>query len=88
MDGDEVVGVSTYCDYPPAVTKITRVGSFLTPNVEQIIALLFMAVVYAIKDVPPGTYELAVWNPKLKAAPHNATVRSSGSTSIDFSLHR
>jgi iron complex transport system substrate-binding protein len=37
--GDEVVGVSTYCDYPPEVTKITRVGSFLTPNIEQIIAL-------------------------------------------------
>lgn len=37
--GDEVVGVSTYCDYPPEVTKITRVGSFLTPNMEQIIAL-------------------------------------------------
>ena len=37
--GDEVVGVSTYCDYPPEVTKITRVGNFLTPNIEQIIAL-------------------------------------------------
>jgi len=37
--GDEVVGVSTYCDYPPEATKITRVGSFLTPNIEQIIAL-------------------------------------------------
>jgi len=37
--GDEVVGVSTYCDYPPEATNITRVGSFLTPNIEQIIAL-------------------------------------------------
>jgi iron complex transport system substrate-binding protein len=37
--GDEVVGVSTYCDYPPAVAQITRVGSFLTPNIEQIITL-------------------------------------------------
>jgi iron complex transport system substrate-binding protein len=37
--GNEVVGVSTYCDYPPEVTKITRVGSFLTPNIEEIIAL-------------------------------------------------
>jgi iron complex transport system substrate-binding protein len=37
--GDEVVGVSTYCDYPPEVRKIKRVGTFLTPNVEAIIAL-------------------------------------------------
>ncbi|MFI5395008.1 MAG: ABC transporter substrate-binding protein [Candidatus Binatia bacterium] len=37
--GTEVVGVSTYCDYPPEATKIARVGSFLTPNLEQIIAL-------------------------------------------------
>ena len=37
--GDEVVGVSTYCDYPPEVTRIKRVGTFLTPNVEEIVAL-------------------------------------------------
>jgi iron complex transport system substrate-binding protein len=37
--GDEVVGVSTYCDYPPEVTAIKRVGTFLTPNVEEIVAL-------------------------------------------------
>lgn len=37
--GDAVVGVSTYCDYPPEVAKIKRVGSFLTPNVEEIVAL-------------------------------------------------
>ena len=37
--GDEVVGVSQYCDYPPAATRLPRVGSFLTPNVEAIIGL-------------------------------------------------
>jgi len=37
--GDGVVGVSTYCDYPPAVSQIKRVGTFLTPNVEEIVAL-------------------------------------------------
>ncbi len=37
--GPEVVGVSTYCDYPPAATKLPKVGSFLTPNVEAIVAL-------------------------------------------------
>jgi iron complex transport system substrate-binding protein len=37
--GGEVVGVSQYDDYPPAVKGLPRVGSFLTPNIEQIAAL-------------------------------------------------
>jgi len=37
--GDEVVGVSQYCDYPPAATRLPKVGSFLTPNLEAIVAL-------------------------------------------------
>ena len=37
--GPSVVGVSDYCDYPPAVRRLPRVGSFLTPNLEAIIAL-------------------------------------------------
>jgi cobalamin transport system substrate-binding protein len=37
--GPEVVGVSQYCDYPPEVRNLPRVGSFLTPNLEAIIAL-------------------------------------------------
>jgi len=36
--GERLVGVSVYCDYPPAVQKIDRVGTFLTPNVEAIVA--------------------------------------------------
>jgi iron complex transport system substrate-binding protein len=36
--GDRVVGVSSYCDYPPAAQRIERVGTFLQPNVERIIA--------------------------------------------------
>jgi iron complex transport system substrate-binding protein len=36
--GDRLVGVSVYCDYPPAAEHIDKVGSFLTPNVEPIIA--------------------------------------------------
>ena len=30
--GDEVVGVSSYDDYPPQVIHLPRVGSFLTPE--------------------------------------------------------
>ncbi|HEY6393852.1 MAG TPA: helical backbone metal receptor [Candidatus Binataceae bacterium] len=37
--GAEVVGVSQYCDYPPAALKLPKAGSFLTPNVEAIAAL-------------------------------------------------
>jgi iron complex transport system substrate-binding protein len=36
--GDRLVGVSLYCDYPPEAKKIDRVGTFLTPNVEVIVA--------------------------------------------------
>jgi len=36
--GDRLVGVSVYCDYPPEVARIDRVGTFLTPNVEAILA--------------------------------------------------
>ncbi len=37
--GSEVVGVSQYCDYPPAVLKLPKVGTFVTPNVEEIVGL-------------------------------------------------
>lgn len=37
--GAEVVGVSQYCDYPPSVRQLPRVGSFITPNIEAIAAL-------------------------------------------------
>ena len=36
--GNKLVGVSVYCDYPPEVAKIDRVGTFLTPNIEKIVA--------------------------------------------------
>jgi iron complex transport system substrate-binding protein len=37
--GSRVVGVSTYCDEPPEVRALPKVGSFLAPNVEAIVAL-------------------------------------------------
>lgn len=37
--GNDVVGVSQYCDYPPAALKLPKVGTFLTPNIEAIVAL-------------------------------------------------
>lgn len=37
--GDRVVAVSDYCDYPDAVRVLPRVGSFLSPSIERILAL-------------------------------------------------
>jgi iron complex transport system substrate-binding protein len=37
--GDRVVGVSDYCDFPPEVKSRAKVGSFLSPSVERIVAL-------------------------------------------------
>jgi iron complex transport system substrate-binding protein len=37
--GDRVVGVSTYCRYPPAVAVLPKVGTFLKPDAETIARL-------------------------------------------------
>jgi iron complex transport system substrate-binding protein len=36
--GERVVGVCAQCDYPPAVAALPRVGSYLAPSVEAVIA--------------------------------------------------
>lgn len=37
--GDRVVGVSDYCDYPEAARTRPKVGTFLQPSIEKILAL-------------------------------------------------
>ncbi len=37
--GDRVVGVSTFCHYPPEAAKLPKIGTFLNPAVEPILAL-------------------------------------------------
>ncbi|UCF69970.1 MAG: cobalamin-binding protein [candidate division WOR-3 bacterium] len=37
--GDRIVGVTTFCDFPPQAKKITKVGDFSHPSIERIIAL-------------------------------------------------
>jgi iron complex transport system substrate-binding protein len=37
--GSRVVGVSDFCDYPAEATRLPRVGSFLSPSVEAVLAL-------------------------------------------------
>ncbi|NLF09895.1 MAG: ABC transporter substrate-binding protein [Pirellulaceae bacterium] len=36
---DRVVGVSRFCEYPPQVMEITRVGGYFDPNLEAILLL-------------------------------------------------
>lgn len=35
--GSRVIGVSTYCDYPPEAVHVDKVGTFLSPNIERIL---------------------------------------------------
>jgi iron complex transport system substrate-binding protein len=37
--GDRVAGVTQYCRYPPEVTRLPKIGSWTTPNMEVIVAL-------------------------------------------------
>ena len=37
--GDRVVGVTTYCHYPAEARRITKVGSYIQPNMETILSL-------------------------------------------------
>ena len=37
--GDRVVGVSQYCRFPPEVQNLPKVGTFLQPDAERIVAL-------------------------------------------------
>jgi iron complex transport system substrate-binding protein len=36
--GDRLVGVTTYCDYPPAARNLPKIGTFMNPNVELVLA--------------------------------------------------
>jgi iron complex transport system substrate-binding protein len=38
-EGADVVGVSQYCSYPPQARRLPKIGSFVTPNIEAIVAL-------------------------------------------------
>lgn len=37
--GDRVVGVTDYCDYPPAAASKPRIGGYVNPSVEAVLAL-------------------------------------------------
>ena len=43
---------------------------------------------FTITGVPPGSYELEIWNPKLKAAPQKVTVVGDGKVAVHFTITR
>ncbi len=55
--GARVVAVSTFCDYPPEVRSLPKIGSFVAPSVEAIIAQRPDVVIGAPS---PGNHEAAL----------------------------
>jgi iron complex transport system substrate-binding protein len=49
--GDRVVGITSWCNYPEETAGLTRVGDFLNPNMEAVLALEPDLIVLA----PTGT---------------------------------
>ena len=41
---------------------------------------------FEIPDVPPGTYELAIWHERYESAPQTVTVTAGGTTEANFTL--
>lgn len=37
--GKQIIGVSSYCDYPPEAAAKEKIGTFSSPNIEKIIAM-------------------------------------------------
>ena len=37
--GDRIVGVSDFCDYPPQAAAVEKLGGFINPNLERLLAL-------------------------------------------------
>jgi plastocyanin len=43
---------------------------------------------FTLKDVPPGTYTIAVWNSHLKAAAKTVTVTAGATSEVNFTVQR
>jgi iron complex transport system substrate-binding protein len=59
--GKNLVGVTTYCDYPQQVAEIDKIGDFLNPNLEKIVSLdpsLILAEQWASSRTVPRLKQL------------------------------
>jgi plastocyanin len=78
--------------FPCVYTQLCRIH----PEMEGFVVVLqnrYFAVTdregkFEIKDVPPGTYTLGVWHPKLKAQPKSVVVVAGKPAEVDFTLTR
>lgn len=78
--------------FPCAYTQLCKVH----PEMEGFIVVLanpYFAVSdkdghYTISGVPPGSYQVAVWHPKLKGKPQALTVEAGKPVIVDFTLGR
>jgi iron complex transport system substrate-binding protein len=69
--GDQVVGVSRYCDYPPQVVKLPKVGSYVKPDLEAIARLAPDLVVLQIAS-PDLTDRLKALHIAFVEVPHGS----------------
>jgi plastocyanin len=76
------VGYSELCSMHPEMLGYVFVG----PNPYHVV--VDGGGNFTIKNVPPGTYNVAVWNPKLKAGDQSVTVASGAPTTVNFSIGR
>ena len=76
--GDRVVGVSTYCWFPPAVATLPKVGTFLKPDAE-LIARLRPDLVFVHRGPHPAASQLATL--KIRAGGHRT--RLAGQRLLD-----
>lgn len=69
--GDRLVGVTRYCDFPPAAAKITKVGGYVDPNYEAIVGLK-PDLVILLTSHQDARSQLARMKVRTLTVPHNS----------------
>ena len=98
---DRIIGVTRYCDYPPAAKSKTKIGGFLDPDVERIKALapdvVFafrgnpLSVLHKLEEIGVPLFTLDIRN-ELASVPHlierigAATGRTAEATRLNTEL--
>jgi plastocyanin len=79
---DEAGSYSQLCSIHPEML------GFIWVNQNPYAAAVDAKGQYTIKNVPPGSYQLAVWNSHLKAPPKQVTVAAGKTLQEDFAVKR